>query len=160
MDPGAEIRVRLAPTGRKGKPRHTLAFGIFPERLSEILRRQKMPSDWVAAIVDSSDTIVARTVGGEEFIGKKVSADLKREMAAAIEGFFEGKTIEGIPVLSSFSRSQFSSWAVAIGIPKETLFGVLWQALLSNAVAAITFLAIGFPAGSQFFAPNFISLQT
>ena len=132
-----------APVLADGKPRYTLAFGIFPERLSEILRRQKMPSDWVAAIVDGSNTIVARTVGGEEFIGKKVSADLKREMAAAIEGFFEGKTIEGIPVLSSFSRSQFSGWAVAIGIPKETLFGVLWQALLSNAVAALVLLAGG-----------------
>jgi signal transduction histidine kinase len=126
-----------------GETRYALAFGIFPARLNEILQRQKMPPDWVAAIVDSSDTIVARTIGGDEFIGKKVSADLKRELAAVNEGFFEGKTIEGIPVLSSFSRSQFSGWSVAIGIPKATFLGALRQALLSNIVAALVLLAGG-----------------
>jgi len=132
-----------APVLADGKPRYALAFGIFPERLSEILRRQRVPSDWVAAIVDSSNTIVARTVGGDDFIGKKASADLMRELKVADEGVFEGKTIEGIPVLSSYSRSPFSGWAVAIGIPKETLFGVLWQALLGNTVAALVLLAGG-----------------
>ena len=59
-----------------GKPRYGLSMAIHPERLSGILRRQKMPSDWVAAIVDSSETIVARTIGGDEFVGKKVLPDL------------------------------------------------------------------------------------
>jgi signal transduction histidine kinase len=137
------VLIIAAPVLAGGETRYALAFGIFPARLNEILQRQKMPSDWVAAIVDSSDTIVARTVGGEEFIGKKVSADLKRELAAANEGFFEGKTIEGIPVLSSFSRSQVSGWSVAIGIPKATFLGALRQALLSNIVAALVLLAGG-----------------
>jgi signal transduction histidine kinase len=137
------VLIIVAPVLAGGETRYALAFGIFPARLNEILQRQKMPPDWVAAIVDSSDTIVARTVGGEEFIGKKVSADLKRELAAANEGFFEGKTIEGISVLSSFSRSQVSGWSVAIGIPKATFLGALWQALLSNIVAALVLLAAG-----------------
>ena len=50
--------------------RYSLAVGMFPERLSAILR-QKMPSDRVAVIVDNSETIVARTVGGDEFVGKR-----------------------------------------------------------------------------------------
>jgi signal transduction histidine kinase len=137
------VLIIAAPVLAGGETRYALAFGIFPARLNEILQRQKMPPDWVAAIVDSSDTIVARTIGGDEFIGKKVSADLKRELAAASEGFFEGKTIEGIPVLSSFSRSQVSGWSVAIGIPKATLLGALWQALLSNVFAALVLLAGG-----------------
>ena len=122
------------PVLSDGKPRYALATGIFPERLSEILRRQKMPSDWVAAIVDSSDTIVARTVGGDEFIGKKVSSDLKRALMTASEGTFEGTTLEGVSVLSSFSRSAISGWSVAIGIPTKGLFNFLWQALLGNIV--------------------------
>lgn len=137
------VLIIAAPVLAGGETRYALAFGIFPARLNEILQRQKMPPDWVAAIVDSSDTIVARTIGGDEFIGKKVSADLKRELVAASEGFFEGKTIEGIPVLSSFSRSQVSGWSVAIGIPKATLLGPLRQALLSNIVAALVLLAGG-----------------
>jgi signal transduction histidine kinase len=126
-----------------GKPKYGLAIGIFPERLSEILRRQKMPSDWVAAIVDSGETIVARTVGGDEFVGKKVSYDLNRALMTAGEGTFEGTTLEGVAVMSSFSRSTISGWVVAIGIPRKDLFSFLWQALLENVVAACVLLVAG-----------------
>ena len=101
-----------------GNPRYSLAVGMFPERLSAILRRQKMPSDRVAVIVDNSETIVARTVGGDEFVGKKVSPDLMRELRSAAEGSFEGVTLEGVSVLTGFSRSTVSGWSVAIGVPK------------------------------------------
>jgi signal transduction histidine kinase len=127
----------------EGKPRYALAVGIFPERLSQILRRQKMPSEWVAAIVDSSDTIVARTVGGDEVIGKSVSSDLKRALTKAGEGAFEGVTREGVIVLSGFSRSTVSGWTVAIGIPKEGLFDFLPQALLGNVIAAFVVFVAG-----------------
>jgi|KBSSwiStaDraftv2_1062776.scaffolds.fasta_scaffold63663_6 signal transduction histidine kinase len=126
-----------------GKPRYALAAGVFPERLSEILRLQKMPPDWVAAIIDSSDIIVARTVGASEFVGTNISTDLRRALMTAGEGTFDGKTREGIEVLSSFSRSTVSGWTVAIGIPKKGLFSFLWQALLQNIGAAAILLVAG-----------------
>jgi signal transduction histidine kinase len=131
------------PVLRDEKLRYALAIGILPERLTEILRRQKMPPEWVAGIVDSSDTIVARTVGGDEAIGKPVSKDLKRALTGAGEGAFEGVTREGVAVLSSFSRSTVSRWTVAIGVPKEGFYGFLWQALLGNVIAAFAILATG-----------------
>ncbi len=140
---GKPIIIIESPVLVGGSPRYTLAIGIFPERLSTILRRQKMPSNWIAAIVDSSETIVARTVGGDEFIGKKVSSDLKSALMTAGEGAFEGATLEGITVLSSFSRSSFSGWTVAIGIPREVLFSFLWQALLVDIAAAVALLMAG-----------------
>ena len=102
-----------------------------------------MPPDWVAGIVDSSNTIVARTHGGDAFIGKPVSPALKRALMQTGEGAFEGTTLEGISVLTSFSRSRFSGWTVAIGIPKEGLFSFLWQALLGNVAAAFVLLVAG-----------------
>lgn len=140
---GKPIVVIEAPVLVEGSPRYTLAVGMFPERLSEILRRQKMPSDWVAAIVDSSGTIVARTVGVDEFVNKKVSRDLGLALTKNEEGVFEGSTLEGLAVLSAFSRSPFSKWAVAIGVPTNDLFGFLWQALVGNIVAALILLASG-----------------
>ncbi|MFZ0104029.1 MAG: cache domain-containing protein, partial [Pseudolabrys sp.] len=132
-----------APVMLDGNPRYSLAVGMFPERLSAILRRQKMPSDWVAAIVDNSETIVARTVGGDEFVGKKVSPDLMRALRSAAEGSFEGVTLEGVSVLTGFSRSTVSGWSVAIGVPKAGLFASLRQALFGNVVAAILLLVGG-----------------
>ena len=131
------------PVLLEGEPRYALAIGILPERLTEILRRQKMPSDWVAGIIDSSDTIVARTVGGDETIGKPVSPDLKRALTKAGEGAFEGATREGIAVISGFSRSAVSGWTVAIGVPKQGFFSFLQQALLRNIIAAIALLVAG-----------------
>ena len=131
------------PVLSEEKPRYTLAFGFFPERLSEILRRQKMPSDWVAGIVDSSGTIVARTIGGNEFVGKKISPTLKRALQNAGEGAFEGATLEGVAVLTSFSRSTVSGWTVAIGVPKEGLLSFLRQALLGNVLAALVLMIAG-----------------
>jgi signal transduction histidine kinase len=132
-----------APVLREGELRYVLAVGIFPARLSELLRRQHMPSNWIAAIVDSSNTIVARTVGADEFIGKKVSPGLLRALSTAGEGAFAGATLEGIDVLSGFSRSPFSKWTVAIGIPTNSLLGLLWQALIGNIVAALVMLVAG-----------------
>ena len=132
-----------APVMLDGNPRYSLAVGMFPERLSAILRRQKMPSDWVAAIVDNSETIVARTVGGDEFVGKKVSPDLMSALRSAAEGSFEGVTLEGVSVLTGFSRSTVSGWSVAIGVPEAGLFAFLRQALFGNVVAAILLLVGG-----------------
>lgn len=132
-----------APVLFKGKPRYALAVGFFPERLSEILRRQKMPPSWVAGIIDSSNTIVARTVGGDEFIGRKITPGLQRAISATGEGSFEGTTLEGVAVLTGFSRSPFSGWTVAIGIPTNSLFGLLWQSVLGNIVAACVLLLAG-----------------
>jgi len=131
------------PVLSNGKPRYRLAMGIRPERLNEILLRQKMPADWATAIVDNNGTIVARTIGGDKVVGKEVSPGLKRAIAAAGEGAFEGVSREGVAVLSSFSRSASSGWTVAIGIPKEGLSGFFWRALWENVVAAYLLLVIG-----------------
>ena len=140
---GKPIIIIEAPVMLDGNPRYSLAVGIFPERLSAILRRQKTPSDWVAAIVDTSETIVARTVRSDEFVGKKVSPDLMRALRSAPEGAFEGVTLEGVSVLTGFSRSTVSGWSVAIGVPKAGLFVFLREALLENVIAAFVLLVGG-----------------
>jgi signal transduction histidine kinase len=131
------------PVLSDGKPRYRLSMGIRPERLNEILLRQKMPADWATAIVDNNGTIVARTIGGDKVVGTEVSPGLKDALAAAGEGAFEGVSREGIAVLSSFSRSASSGWTVAIGIPKESLSEFFWRALWENVVAAYLLLVIG-----------------
>lgn len=131
------------PVLSNGKPRYGLAMNIRPDRLSEILRRQQMPADWVTSIVDGNETVAARTVNGEKAVGKEISPDLKRALTAAGEGAFEGVSREGTTVFSSFSRSGVSGWTVAIGIPKESLSGFFWQTLWENVVAAYLLLVVG-----------------
>ncbi len=106
---------------------YSLNAGIVPERLSGILTEQRLPPTWIATILDSTGTVVSRTHEMNRFLGKKGSPTLVKRMRETAEDSFEGTTLEGIPVLSVFSRSAVSNWTVAIGIPTRDLTNELWR---------------------------------
>ncbi len=126
-----------------GQVIYSAAMGILPERLSEILARQNSQPDRVVAIFDSTGTIVARTHNADQFIGKKGAPALVGRMSEVAEGVIATDTLEGIPVISSFSRSSVSGWSVAIGVPRAALWADFRQALLFTAIAAALVLVLG-----------------
>ncbi len=129
------------PVRQGGTTAYSLAAGILPERLSEILTRQRLPSDWIAAIFDSTGTIASRTHEMDRFLGKKGSPPLVERMAAVPEDSLENTTLEGIPVLTVFSRSAISNWTVAIGIPEKDVTSEL-QRLLWSLVLGVALLLL------------------
>ena len=131
------------PVRRGDKVAFALALGIFPERLGEILARQKIPPDWVVAIFDSQGAIVARTRAAEQFVGQKGAPALVQRMAQVAEGRIETETLEGIPVVTVFSRSAVSRWSVAIGIPRGSLTSALWTPISMIIVGAVVLLLLG-----------------
>ena len=131
------------PVRRGDRVVFALAMGIFPERLGDILVRQKIPQDWVVAIFDSQGTIVARTRAAAQFVGQKGSPVLVQRMAQVAEGRIGGETREGIPVVTVFSRSAVSQWSVAIGIPRSSLASALWTPISLIIVAAVVLLLLG-----------------
>jgi signal transduction histidine kinase len=131
------------PVRRGDQVVFALAMGVFPDRLGEILARQKIPPDWVASILDSQGTIVARTRAAEQSVGQKGSPALVQRMAQAAEGHLEVDTLEGIPVVAVFSRSAVSHWSVAIGIPGGSLANALWTPISMIIVGAVVLLLLG-----------------
>lgn len=105
---------------------YALALAVFPERLGEVLKYQKIAPDWVVSIFDRQGRIVARSHNPEQFIGKKGAPLLVERMAQDAEGRVETDTLEGIPVVAVFSRSEMSQWSVAIGVPRSSIAGDLW----------------------------------
>jgi signal transduction histidine kinase/AmiR/NasT family two-component response regulator len=138
--PVMEVEV---PVFVRGEVKYTLAMGIFPERLGDILARQHLAADRVAAIFDSSGKIVARTLNPEEFIGKKGSETMQRAMAESAEGVVAGSTLEGIQVITSYSPSGISGWTVAIGIPAANPLSELRRSLMFTAAMAVLLLVAG-----------------
>jgi len=132
-----EVPVRL-----DGKVVYSLALGIFADRIAEILRRQSIPRDWIAAVFDSTGTVAARTHSPERFVGGKAAPAFLLRSADRVEGVTETDSLEGIPVLSAFSRSPRSGWAIAIGIPKSALSVNLWRSLGFNAAVTLAMLAL------------------
>jgi signal transduction histidine kinase/CheY-like chemotaxis protein len=126
-----------------GTPTYGLAAGILPEYLGEVLRRQRLPPDVIAAIFDRTGTVAARTHASEQFAGKKGAPALVQLMAEAAEGSLETATLEGIPVFSVFSRSRTTGWSVAIGTPVERLLADLRRSIAINAATAVLLLVLG-----------------
>ncbi len=141
------------PVRRDGKFSYNLSTGIFAERFAKVLHQPNLRSDWIAVILDGSGAIVARTHEMERFIGKKAAPDLISRISNAKEGSFEGVTLEGIPVLTVFSRSAVSNWTVAIGIPMKSLSNELWRTLswliFAAAVLLISSLAAAWLIGGR-----------
>ncbi len=127
------------PVRTAGHVTHSLVGVILPKHLQETLNASGLPPDRIATIFDSTGHISARTREVERFLGKSVTPSLLAQAAAKNEGIFENKTLEGIPVMVAFVRSEKSRWGVAIGIPISSLTADLrhWIALLAGATAVI-----------------------
>jgi diguanylate cyclase (GGDEF)-like protein len=131
------------PVLRDGKIEYVLSVGVLPERFGAILSEQKLPSGWIGAVFDTSGTIVARTQEHERFVGRKGAAELLARMVASPEGALDAVTLEGIPVISVFSRSAASGWTVALGIPQSHLSAQLAERSAIAAGAALAVLVLG-----------------
>jgi signal transduction histidine kinase len=132
-----------APVIRNGRVVYDLAMGVFPDRLGEILAYQQLPEGWVASILDSRGTIVARTHDPARYVGQKAASTLLQRMSLSREGHVEAPTLEGIPVMAVFSHSTLSNWAVAIGIPTRVIAAYLWKPIALVAGGALAILVCG-----------------
>jgi signal transduction histidine kinase len=131
------------PVVRGGIIRYTLGVGMFSERLNELLLQQRLSENWVAAIIDASGTIAAHNRNPELHVGHKAAPLLLAAMKQGSEGVAETISVEGTQLFSAFSRSAFSDWTVAIGIPVAELSGSLNAFLLIGSAGALILLGIG-----------------
>jgi diguanylate cyclase (GGDEF)-like protein/PAS domain S-box-containing protein len=124
---------------------YVLSISLALEQFSQILGNQHLPADWVAGVYDASGTVIARTHAPEQFVGKKAVPELLKRMLAMPEDAFDATTLEGIAVLSMFSRAPVSNWSVAIGIPRQSLEANLRGdlQLLSLGAALLLGLSLG-----------------
>jgi signal transduction histidine kinase len=107
------------PVFRDGTVAYVLVMVIGPEILSALLQEEVPSPGWTAAIFDRKGLTVARTRDLDRFIGQPAAPVLLKQMAGAAESWFPNVTKDGIPVYSTFRRSQISGLTVAIGLPRE-----------------------------------------
>jgi PAS domain S-box-containing protein len=120
---------------------YVLSGVILPDHFAKLLDSYGLPPDRITVIFDQADKVVARSLDPETSIGKNVAPGLSERLKQVREGAFELATLEGVPVLSSFSRSPATGWGVAIGIPLGSLTQDLRQAMA--LLLAVMLLLIG-----------------
>ncbi len=137
------------PVVRDGKVIYDLSIGEVPERFAAILKEQQLPEGWIGAVFDRQGKIVARTQEHDRFLGKPGAPYLLQAIARQPEGAPEGSTLEGIRVLSPYSRSPATGWTVALGIPRAAIAGRVWHRslLYTAAIGAILLLGLALAWG-------------
>lgn len=131
------------PVLRAGDVAYSLNVGISPDRIGAALGRRALPDGWVAAVLDSSGTIVARTRDASKFVGQKAVPSLTRAVLQDSEGALESTTKEGTPVYTAFSRSAVSGWTVAAGAPMTLLTTDLYRSIAWLALGTLFAFGLG-----------------
>lgn len=122
---------------------YVLSGVVLPAQLQKIINNSSQPRDRFVVIFDKSGIIGARSHEPGRFVGKSVAPGLAARLKEVNEDAFEVRTLEGVPVVSVFSRSEVTGWGVAIGIPTQTLTAGLRYSMWQLATLTALLLCLG-----------------
>lgn len=131
------------PVFRDGKAVYDLSFDPPLEIFQRIIEQQKPSADWTISIFDQAGFNFARIPNPEGTIGKKASPTLLAVIFSAPAGQGRTVSLEGVPLLTAFVRSELTGWIVAAGIAERTLTAPALRTFLLTAALGIGMLAIG-----------------
>ncbi|HSW19457.1 MAG TPA: ATP-binding protein [Ramlibacter sp.] len=139
---GAVLRRKIitvnVPVFVDGKVRYALEVVLLPEHFNAILAAQKLPRHWAVGLLDRSGVVAGVANSQTSSVGQPADADLRKLIAGAQEGSGPAVTRDGRSIIAFYSRSPATQWTMAIGIPRELVYG--------QAVKAAAALAGGFAA--------------
>ena len=126
------IAVRM-PVVRNGRTVYVVSAIMRPAAFQQILANQRLPANWTSGLVGSDGRLIARVPNTP--LGRSASADYLNATKNADEGWYRGKTLEGVDTYTAFSRSRFTGWSIGYAIPADLLVG--------SSRDSATFLGIG-----------------
>jgi signal transduction histidine kinase len=140
---GSRVLAVEVPVVREGTVVYVLSMGVLPGALNRILSDQKLPVTWVASIFDRNGITVARTRELDRFIGKPAAPRLAEAMRNADEGLIEVVSLEGTPVVASYSRSPVHGWRFAIGVPRVEVEASIRRSMWAVLGVGLALVAMG-----------------
>ena len=138
---GVALRV---PVIRDGEVRYVLTAVLAPNTILEILKRTRMPADWVVAVSDAAGIRIARTQAAEQSLGTPFSPTLVEMMArGGPEGTGVTHNSEGIPVFTAYTRSPDTGWITAVGLPVSGVQSEAVRSFLTFGGGVLLSLGLG-----------------
>ena len=122
-----------APGGQPSGPPWVLAIALRLDAIEATLRSQRLPPDWVGAVVDRGGLFLARTLDHDARLGTPASKDWTVPARSQTEGWVVSTTLEGVVTYSGFVRSEVTGWTVGIGVPETVVRAPLLRTLLPLA---------------------------
>jgi PAS domain S-box-containing protein len=131
------------PVTREKTIIYILTAALEPRVFTDILTRQKLPSDWRGTLFDSQYTIIGRTRDAKQFIGTPVGPLLRKTNMLANEQFLRGVTRDRVDAYAAISRLPLSGWFVALIVPSSEVNALLYGSLATVGGGGLVLLLIG-----------------
>jgi len=131
------------PVFRDGEVVYDIVFSPPIEMFQTILEKQQPSADWTLSLLDRKATVFARVPNPVGTIGKQASPSVYERMMAEHEAPLSSVSLEGVPLLSSFTHSNLTGWIIGAGITENSLVAPLWRNLAITSLIGGVMLAIG-----------------
>lgn len=129
------------PVFKNSELKYVLVATVNAEFLENALKRQKLPENWTATILDKDGIIMARNIFHEKFSGEKAS-DTLLKLISGEEHFFDTINKEGKKQYGTFTNLN-NGWRVYLGVPHELVQLPLGRVLGILNVGGVTLLVLG-----------------
>jgi len=137
-----EHRVGILVPAPPGLPFAVTALWLAPETLGDALRQRLMRRDWTATLMDRHGIVVARTVGGEEMIGRQAPPEIVAGLARAPEGVLPYvRNQEGVMAIMAWSRLATGGYSLALSMPRASFYQGMLRDYLPAVGVALLLLA-------------------
>ncbi|MFS2012831.1 sensor histidine kinase [Azospirillum sp. CT11-132] len=138
----APVAVVFVPARGPDGRQYVLGAAVTAIKWEALLHEQRIPSGWVAGIIDRDGVIVARTRAAESSVGKLAPDWVREAIQTAPEGHASGPALEGEPLSLAFARSHVSGWTVAFAAPAKVFEAPMRRSLMLATTVCV--LALGF----------------
>ena len=127
---------------------YVITAAVMPDRMVQVLKRQRQPRGWVISVFDDAHVRVARSLDQPGTVGAAAKPDLQALLERPdVDGVGITHTVEGEEVFTGFTRLAPYDWIVAVGAPTENIKKALWRSVgwyltgILASIGACTFLA-------------------
>jgi two-component sensor histidine kinase len=131
------------PVWRDGRVVYDISFTPQLATFQKIIEQQRPSDDWTIAIFDGTGVNFARAPNPETTVGRRASPSLYSEMFKQREATLVTQSLEGVELISAFSRSTLAEWTVAAGLATATITAPLWRTLAITASIGMVLLGVG-----------------
>src|ERR1700688_4984098 len=131
------------PVFRDGEVVYDITFSPPVEIFQAVIDKQRPSADWTISIFDGDGINFARAPNPQETMGKRAAPSLFAEMFRTPEATLQTVSLEGVPLITTFTRSSLTGWTVAAGIAEGSLVGPLWRSLAITSVIGGVLLLTG-----------------
>jgi PAS domain S-box-containing protein len=116
---------------------YVLAAVIQQATWLDFISRYPVPPDATMTLLDQHGTVIARTMKNDQSVGRPPPPALYEISRKVAEAAQRNVSVEGRPFYSAHSRSNFSGWTVATGVPTEKIEQTLRGSTIAMAAGAL-----------------------